>query len=241
MNIHFLHGFLGFGSDWFQFSEKFQPHKCFFHNIEDYLPLPNCEKNYFNEWATNFNQSVFSKFESEKNILIGYSLGGRLALHSLRESNKWNGIVIISANPGLTNELDKTNRINNDKKWADRFLKEDWETVMTSWNSQGVFSGKKNTLTREEKDYSREKISEVLQGFSLGKQDNLRDLIISYTKPLVWISGEQDVKFAEIARELHTLNQAIPNHIIANAGHRIPWEEPEQFLEICNKFISNIR
>lgn len=245
MILHFLHGFLGFKSDWDVFKKDFLPSVSFAYSIEDFLPNSNREKNYFVPWAKKFNTFVFSSNNNQikdKNILIGYSLGGRLALHSLAESNNhWDGVIIISANPGLSDKNEKEARIKNDQNWANRFLIEPWESVITTWNSQGVFSGQKNTFNRQESLYNREKIAEVIDGFSLGKQEDLRYIIKNIKIPVLWISGELDTKFASIGKEISLINKNINSVIIQNTGHRVPWEAPERFKELCTNFIKKIQ
>ena len=116
MIIHFLHGFLGFASDWDIFKNDFYPNKTIFYSIEDFLKKENKEKNDLKAFAENFNNYVFSQDKAkEKNILIGYSLGGRLALHCLaEENNHWDAAIIISANLGLVDEQEKILRIKNE-------------------------------------------------------------------------------------------------------------------------------
>ena len=242
MNLHFIHGFLGLPDDWQQFEDKFLPNSCIFHSIDNFLPNLQYQDNYFKIWAKNFNAFIFEgdNFKNKKNILIGYSLGGRLALHSLLEKNYWDGIVIISANPGLTNEEENRLRIRNDENWASKFLNEPWDSVISAWNSQGVFSGQKNSLNRQEDKYNKNNLARMLTEFSLGRQENLRTLISSINIPAIWIAGEQDSKFASIASEIPSLNKNIKSVIVEQAGHRVPWENPEIFISICKNFIATV-
>ncbi|MES2614447.1 MAG: alpha/beta fold hydrolase [Bdellovibrionota bacterium] len=225
-NLHFLHGFLGFSSDWDIFKNYFLPYKFITHSIESYLLSTNYKPNYNNK---------------EKNILIGYSLGGRLALHSLIEKNhQWDAAIIISAHPGLLNENEKEARIKNDEDWANRFLNEPWNSVVNAWDSQGIFSGQKNNFNREENLYKREKIAKILTEFSLGKQENLRPMIKNIQIPILWLSGELDTKFALIGREMMSINKNIESIVIPHVGHRVPWEAPEKFVELCLEFMKSI-
>lgn len=245
MNLHFIHGFLGSPSDWNKL--KIDQYASFYHDfyyeIEAFLPQEKEEKNYFTHWAQSFNNHIFSseKFINKKNILIGYSLGGRLALHCLLDNtSKWDTAIIISANPGLENEEEKLLRIKNDEKWAHRFLHEEWNFVINAWNSQGVFSGQENNLNREENNFNREKISKFLLEFSLGKQKNLREKIKEIQIPLLWLAGEFDTKFSLIAKEMSELNNKIQSIIVPKAGHRVPFENSEDFKNICLKFITEL-
>jgi 2-succinyl-6-hydroxy-2,4-cyclohexadiene-1-carboxylate synthase len=239
MYIHFLHGFLGKPSDWNFIHDKKSTNKYIFHSIEDFMPNDPIKEKYLQKWAVKFNDFIFksSQFGGDKNILVGYSLGGRLALHSLCKNNNWKGAIIVSANPGLTNENDKLARLENDKKWARRFLEDDWSQLMHDWNAQGVFAGLNSTMHREEKQYDRKKLSQLMLEFSLAKQENLRDFIKQFKFPIHWLAGERDSKFVTIAKEMSLLNNNIKSSIVPLAGHRIPWENSEEFVKIMNIFI----
>lgn len=240
ITLHFIHGFLGFSNDWDIFKDDFKKYNYQFHSISNYIPQMNVdEKTYINSWVLNFNSSIFKDHSNKQlNILIGYSLGGRLALHSLLENDKWNAAIIISANPGLTSESEKQARITNDNMWANRFLNEKWDVVMESWNAQGVFSNIQNSFCRDEKQFNKNEVANILTGFSLGKQDNLREKIKNLSIPILWIAGEKDTKFAKVAHEMKDLNNKIEIKIIHDAGHRVPWEKQEEFKQACLSFIS---
>jgi 2-succinyl-6-hydroxy-2,4-cyclohexadiene-1-carboxylate synthase len=95
-------------------------------------------------------------------------------------------------------------------------------------------------LTREEKLYDKEKISEVLLGFSLGKQEDLRQMIKDVSIPMLWISGELDSKFACIGKEMELINKNIKSVVFPNVGHRVPWEIKEKFTSLCKDFFQKI-
>jgi 2-succinyl-6-hydroxy-2,4-cyclohexadiene-1-carboxylate synthase len=244
MEFHFLHGFLGLPSDWETFSSHFKKWDCHFHSIEKHIKNEeNDGSQCFELWSQSFNRSIFLNHGSNKNkkILIGYSLGGRLALQSLIAPDaQWDAAIIISANPGLLKEQEKIERILSDGIWAKWFLNEPWEGVLEKWNSQGVFSHFKNNLTRHEKDFNKRVVAQMLSDFSLGKQENLREKIRELHIPILWLAGERDKKFVNIATEVEGLNKQIQTKIIPEAGHRVPWENPSFFIESVLGFIMKI-
>lgn len=239
ITLHFIHGFLGFSTDWNIFKNDFKKYNCELYSISKYMNSSNNhDSSSFILWASKFNQSALKNTIKQKNILIGYSLGGRLALHSLIENNKWDAAIIISANPGLKSESEKQARITNDNSWANRFKNEKWDDVISAWNSQGVFSNMQNTLSRDESLYNKIEVARMLTDFSLGKQEDLRGKIKSLNIPILWIAGEKDTKFVKVAIEMHELSKNIDLKIIKDAGHRVPWENPNDFKKACLDFIS---
>lgn len=257
INLHFLHGFLGLPSDWNAVKEDFNDYHCIAHSIENYIldyskisisrpdslvSVLSGHVGALTDWAHRFNHKVFSNpsYCSTKNILIGYSLGGRLALHSLRAPNQWDAAILISTHPGLTNASEKQQRLQHDVNWGDRFASEPWESILDAWNDQAVFAYKKNVFRRSEEHYDRTSLQQVLNMFSLGLQNGFQDFIKNIQIPILWVAGEQDAKFAKIAEEMSQLSCNVKHAIIPNSGHRVPWESQGDFTKICNDFLKDL-
>ena len=206
MKLFALHGFLGLPSD-FNFLADF--------NFLDVERIPIKPAKDLETWAEEFNRSIIRDGSHDKNVLIGYSMGGRLALHAWENRpTLWDKLILISTHPGLTNEEEKQKRIESDEKWARRFETEDWNSLMQAWNNQEVLKGMQ--IDRAEKDYDRKELAAYLRNFSLGKQKVIEPQAI-------WLVGENDTKFRT---RLNSLNPIL----VPNSGHRIPFENP-QFLK----------
>lgn len=223
--IHALHGFLGRPKDWEILDGQlpYISHDLFGGKIGD-----------FDEWAKEFNRKISA---SDHPILMGYSLGGRLALHALiQDPSLWSAAVIISAHPGLTSAEEKKQRLQQDQEWANRFLEDAWEQLMEDWNAQAVFQ---SPLKRNEKDYCRETLSQAMLQWSLGRQRDLRPELAKLNIPIVWVVGEKDTKFRTLASSVTLSHPKSRISIIPKAGHRVPWEQPEaclsQILSIVKK------
>lgn len=257
MNLHFLHGFFGLPIDWMFLKTFFPQDNLYFHHIDSFLPTVNethdKRKSQFNVWAEKFNQHVLnlnnSSHSKQNNILIGYSLGGRLALHALIQQNKskstnhqsiWDGAIIFSANPGLSSQSEKQERLFQDKQWAHKILTKPWLNIQSEWNAQGVFTNQKDTFYRDEVNYNKSMLAQILINFSLGKQKNLRSQMLKLNLPVLWITGENDIKFTKISKELMHSHQNFKYEIVQNAGHRVPWEQPQKTIELIAKFTSSL-
>lgn len=222
-----LPGFLGLKSDWNVFD---------FQNLQAFDP---CEFrwNSLSEWGRKFNQ-LHARHSVVRPVLMGYSLGGRLALHALIEDpSLWLSAIIISAHPGLEVEEDLLERTQSDEKWAFRFEKENRESVLNDWNNQSVFKNAGFHFDRKEKDYIFSDLLHVLQAGSLGLQANLRQKIHQLNLPILWINGEKDEKFCKAAQSIQLRHPLSKKVIVPQAGHRAPWEQPEIFRQLIQNFI----
>lgn len=230
-----LHGFLGSPNDWNFLLKAFPQHTFVRHDLfakQGIFPSLGLLR-------TGSAINALASAQKRPKILIGYSLGARIALHALVDRpDLWNAAVLISAHPGLDSEYARKERLINDEKWAERFLCEHWDSLLAAWNSQPVFSTK--GLPRSEKEYSRETLAEALTGWSLGKQKDLRSEIAKLDLPLLWITGEEDIKFTTIAKNVKLSHPLSRQKVISKAGHRAPWENEPEFTTELNSFINTI-
>lgn len=233
MNMHLwaLSGFLGLPADWdFLQIDNLIPF--------DWQALPWKS---LNEWGSNFNQYVQEQNFIGSPILMGYSLGGRLALHALiQRPHQWRAAIIISAHPGLSDPTERLKREQKDQHWAKKFENEDWRQLMKDWNGQEVFTYHPSPFSRQERDYQRSQLVNALCCGSLGKQSCLRAQIASLPFPILWITGGDDLRFCEAAQSLVFSHPLSRWQRIDGGGHRIPWSQPKIFRKEVLSFISQV-
>jgi 2-succinyl-6-hydroxy-2,4-cyclohexadiene-1-carboxylate synthase len=202
-----LHGFLGRGADW------------------DFLRDAGFDIRAPSLFAGDSLEQVRPAADD---ILLGYSMGARLALQVLQTQRVAKAVLISAgiavAEPGRK-ELDET--------WALRFESEPWDSVVEAWNAQAVFGGRKNPLVRKESDFDRHALATALREWSPAV---LRTPLPQC--PTLWIAGEYDAKYSEAARNAA---EKLPNAqlwICPDAGHRVPWEQPARFIERLRQFLA---
>lgn len=234
-----LHGFLGSGKDWEPLAPFLSPRRDLVLHSPDLLASP-AEIRRFQYWARKFNREAASLEGTP--ILLGYSMGGRLALHALLQpSSPWKGAVIVSAHPGLRFPEERRARLVRDEKWARRFEKDPWEDLLSDWNAQPVFRGKDIIPPRAEEDFSRKALAKALRTWSLGKQEPLMERFGEIQVPVLWIAGEEDAKYAEIGRRAARLLPRGIFEALPGAGHRAPWDAPEAFHGAVHKFLARFQ
>ena len=172
-------------------------------------------------------------------ILLGYSLGARLALHALTQQPQlWDAAILLSVHPGLTTAEARAARLPQDQSWAGRFLREPWSDVMTAWNAQAVFRSATFQFRVERADRPldfgkssdikswREQIALGFDVWSLGRQDDLRPLLPSVHCPVLFLTGVRDEKFTALAAGGCALMPHAHHIIIPGAGHRTHLDQP---------------
>ena len=194
----------------------------------------------FDDWTEDFCGRGEVKANGEKSILLGYSLGGRLALHAcLSRPDLWRGAIIVGAGPGLESEGEKKLQLDRDRNWADRLKKEPLEQLVREWDEQPVFCGIENSAPRNLDELDPIKISQQFEVFSKGLQQNLAPKLAELRRPpILFLSGEKDSKYQKIGEGLAKSCPLVSFGVIQDAGHRVPWENPNEFVQALGKFIN---
>jgi 2-succinyl-6-hydroxy-2,4-cyclohexadiene-1-carboxylate synthase len=195
----------------------------FLGKVEDEIICPPLfQADSLEEWALQFNQ--FAATFPAPRTLIGYSMGGRLALHALIASPElYEQAVLVSTHPGLKKSIERSERYINDLRWAERFLHGDWESLMAAWDAQPVFQGSVQQQ-RPEAEFDRNVLSHQLNHYSLGLQRDLRSEIAKLNVPTAWVAGALDHKFCSLMDEIAGLNPMIQTFRLQNVGHRISFQ-----------------
>lgn len=161
--------------------------------------------------------------------ILGYSMGGRLALHALLEGARYRRAVIVSAGLGIESEAERAARREADELWARRFETENWESVMSDWNAQPLFGG--DIRVRRERDYDRAAVVKALRVHSPAALPPLAPRLHEIAIPVLWIAGERDTKYVAEGRRAVELLPDAKLSICPGAAHRVPWEKPQWFID----------
>ena len=238
LKIHALPGFLGKASDWDLFVQT-SPYPVQTHELT-HFGAPS--KNFgLWQWAEKFNEEI-KKRASGPQILMGYSLGARLAMHALLsfstgEQHLWKAAIFIAGHPGGLDPQESDRRKIEDEKWADRFTVDPWDVVWDAWNGQSLFQGTAS-IERQEKDYTRKNLSDMLRFWSLSRQEPLLDRLASLKIPILWVIGNRDIRYINLAQKISLMNTLFEIAIIPDAGHRVPWDAPASLQQKVVQFLN---
>jgi 2-succinyl-6-hydroxy-2,4-cyclohexadiene-1-carboxylate synthase len=166
--------------------------------------------------------------------LLGYSLGGRLALGLLaRYPERYAHALIISAQPGLATEAERAERRDGDARLVELLRErglaafvDHWQ-ALPLWASQAELSAELKAAQRALRLLHRPAgLARSLLQHGLGEMPDLRADLGRVRTPVDVVVGERDLKFVTLGRELTNLIPSAKLTIVPDAGHNLLLERP---------------
>jgi 2-succinyl-6-hydroxy-2,4-cyclohexadiene-1-carboxylate synthase len=236
MSSIFLHGNVGIGEDWSPVLDALPDalrERAFAPTLWGYFSR-QAERQSFEGWAQEFRDSIIGN--DDRPLLVGYSLGGRLALHALVSApDCFSGAVIVSSHTGLPDIREREARLEQDRQWATRAAA-DWDGFLRAWQAQPVFDGDAHLDDRETLTLWQREIALAFDAWSLGRQENLQPLLGELALPVLWVSGRRDHRFSEIAARATGVMKNARHVVVDDAGHRVPWGQPSATAGLITEF-----
>jgi 2-succinyl-6-hydroxy-2,4-cyclohexadiene-1-carboxylate synthase len=176
--------------------------------------------------------------------VLGYSMGGRLALAlALERPDLVDRLIVVSAGPGIADHEQRADRRRADHDLAERIAEhgvpaflDDWLAhPMTSTSSLDPEVAARDRATREEND--ADALAGALHTFGQGSFPYLGDRLEHLGPPLLAVSGERDARYTE---EGAALAAAVPDgrHVVVpGVGHNVVLEAPERLAELIEEFL----
>src|SRR5574344_448459 len=244
-DLVFLHGFLGTPVEWLALLDRLPSawrRRC--HCLT--LPGHGPEAPAAMPWPllADWLDHELARRQIRRAVLYGYSLGGRLALHYATSAqslhtdgrSKLAGLVLESANPGLTSPEARRERMHSDARWVQRLRRESLRSVLEAWYRQPVFSdltpARREELITLRSQHEPRRLAHMLAASSLARQPDLRPWLQCTSLPALYLYGAADQKFANLAAELLAACPALEGARIPSAGHNLHLTSPDEVAAV---------
>ena len=164
--------------------------------------------------------------------LVGYSMGGRVALHTaLTVPGLVERLVLIGASPGIADPAEREQRRRDDAALAERIEAIGVEAFAEEWGAQPLFAGQEpRVAAAAHADRLRNTatgLAAALRGLGTGVMEPLWDRLGELAIPVTLVVGERDAKFRAIAEQMAPAISGSRIELVAGTGHAAQLERPE--------------
>lgn len=178
--------------------------------------------------------------------LLGYSMGGRLALYlAVHYPHLLHSLILESSSPGLATVAEREARTASDNALADRIEREGIPAFVDYWENIGLFASQKRLETAVRAQLRQQRLqnsplglANSLRGMGTGQQPSLWDDLPQLALPTLLIAGELDSKYVAIGRQMAPQLPTAQLAIVPDAGHTVHLEQPEKFVALVKGWLA---
>jgi 2-succinyl-6-hydroxy-2,4-cyclohexadiene-1-carboxylate synthase len=247
--IVFLHGFMGSGADWREICELL---------AEDYYcvcpDLPGHGANTVRDFEAQLAlaglaselQALCAGLGPKAPFVVGYSLGGRVALHAaLLQPSRMKALVLESASPGLEGALEREARLATDDARSAALLANGLPAFTKSWYATPLFQSlhrypmllAKLQAARAANDARW--LAKVVRELSPGRAASGWAGLASIQTRTLLVAGALDVSYSAIVQRMAASMPTATMLIMPDAGHNVHLEEPVAYAQALRKFMAS--
>jgi 2-succinyl-6-hydroxy-2,4-cyclohexadiene-1-carboxylate synthase len=179
-------------------------------------------------------------------VLVGYSLGGRLALRAaLRAPEQYRGVVTIGATAGIDEPTLRTARAEADERLAAWMEASPIEAIVDVWERQPLFADQSDALIQEQRagrlTQRPEDLAMLLRTAGQGVLEPVWHELLRFELPLVAIAGVRDEGYVRAARRMADTAPRGRAEIVEEAGHAVQLQRPDAVARLIEAFLGELK
>jgi 2-succinyl-6-hydroxy-2,4-cyclohexadiene-1-carboxylate synthase len=183
--------------------------------------------------------------ESGADVLVGYSLGGRLALRAaLRSPDSLTAVVLVGATAGIEEGPMRVQRAEADEKLASWIEAMPIEDIVALWERQPLFADQSDLLVDEQRpgrlSHDPRSLALLLRTAGQGTLEPVWDELHSLELPLLAIAGARDDGYSAAAKRIASVAPNARAAIIEEAGHAAHLQQPEEVARLITEFLDGL-
>jgi 2-succinyl-6-hydroxy-2,4-cyclohexadiene-1-carboxylate synthase len=196
--------------------------------------------------AHSFEGRMGEILAAGSSVLVGYSLGGRLALRAvLRSPESFTAVVVVGSTAGIEEGPMRVQRAEADEKLASWMEAMPIEDIVALWERQPLFADQSETLVEEQRpgrlSQDPRSLALLLRTAGQGALDPVWDDLHSLPVPVLAIAGARDDGYTRAARRIASIAPAGRAAIVEDAGHAAHLQQPQAVADLIVEFLDDLR
>jgi 2-succinyl-6-hydroxy-2,4-cyclohexadiene-1-carboxylate synthase len=180
----------------------------------------------------------------EGSVLVGYSLGGRLALRAvLRDPGRYAGLVTVGATAGIDDPALRSSRAEADDRLAAWMEAAPIEDVVSIWERQPLFADQSEGLIEEQRpgrmSHDPAELAMLLRTAGQGVLDPVWHALLTLDLPVLAIAGARDEGYVAAAQRIADTAPRGRAAIVEDAGHAAHLQRPQRVAELIEGFLNH--
>lgn len=245
-----LHGFTGDATTWEPLCEALEDQaECFAVDIIGHgkTDSPHDISRYRMMSVVDDLYLLMEKLRLAKADILGYSMGGRLALSFAEKyPRKVRKLILESSSPGLKTEEERKARREKDEQLAAFIEEKGILECVKYWENIPLFASQKKLPANVRKKIREQRLrnspaglAASLRGMGTGVQPSWWDDLENLDVETLLITGSLDEKFCRIAQQMSEKLPRCRRVVVPGCGHAIHVEDCEKFVTIVKEFLSD--
>jgi 2-succinyl-6-hydroxy-2,4-cyclohexadiene-1-carboxylate synthase len=202
--------------------------------------VPSDYQRYSLEWSARDLSRLLDEIGLETATVLGYSMGGRVALHfALNAHERCSGLILESASAGIEDDDERRLRSHNDAALAERILRDGIDAFVAEWErlpllapAPHVSEAVRGWQTAQRLQNDPLGLANSLRGMGAGQQAPLWSLLPEVRAPTLLIVGGRDARSGQLAQRMCALLPACTLAVVPEAGHTVHIDQPEAFISL---------
>jgi 2-succinyl-6-hydroxy-2,4-cyclohexadiene-1-carboxylate synthase len=209
-------------------------------------PAPTDVSEYTLDATTRDLSALLDRLGFDKVDLLGYSMGGRAALHfAVHAQSRLRRLILESASPGIEDDSERARRTASDDALAERILRLGLPAFVDEWERQPLLlpAAHASQAVRDRQHALRLQnaplgLANSLRGMGAGQQVPLWSHLASLEVPVDLVVGQLDSRYCAVARRMaDSLPHAVLT-VVPEAGHTVHVDQPAAFVKVVRCALS---
>lgn len=175
-------------------------------------------------------------------VLVGYSLGGRLALRAaLRSPESYRALILVGSTAGIDEGPLRVARAEADEKLASWMEAMPIEDIVGLWERQPLFADQPDALVEAQRpgrmSHDPRSLALLLRTAGQGVLEPVWHELRSLELPLLAIAGARDDGYSRAAKRIASTAPNGRAVLVEDAGHAPHLQRPDEVADLVSEYL----